>query len=189
MKILPWKKIGEPEVLAKSYGRRLFLQQFENPYTKEVATYSQFGGSAFSCIVMAITENNEVLATRQYRHGADRIILELPGGNPKNSEQSPEDVAREELFEESFGYVPNEITKLNPEPLWIDPVSFAFHFHAFLGLGCKQSDKKGKLDDGEYIELVKIPVKEWVDQCMNGTITDSKSVIVTMLAMRRLSQQ
>ena len=162
MAIRSWKKIGEPEILAKKFGRRLVLQKFEDPYKNTVSEYSQFGGSLFACIFMPVTQEGQVLAIRQFRHGANRVLLELPGGNPKTPDQLPEGTAREELFEESFGYIPKRTIRLNFEPLWFDPASLVTPFYAFLGLDCLKTSKKGNLDEGEYVELVKIPFAQWL---------------------------
>lgn len=184
--IRAWKKIGKPKIVIKKSRLHLSVQKFEDPYSKTIVEYSQFGGPPFACIVLAVTPENKVLIIRQYRHGANKILLELPGGIPNSNDQPAEEVAKNELFEESMGYAPERIIKLNSEPLWFDPASFTVPFHAFLALGCIQTGKEVILDQGEYVELIKIPLEEWIENCMNGLITDSKSIAVTFLALKHL---
>lgn len=186
MDIKAWKKIGEPKVLAQKFGLSFFLQKFEDPYKESVQEYVQIGTIPFICIVMPITVDDQVLAVRQYRRGADKILLELPGGNPKTSVQPRQEVAEEELFEESGGYIAKEMVMLSPDPLWSEPTILPTPFYAFLALDCVQTNKKVELDEGEYIELVKIPLAEWFELCMSGSITDSKSMTVTFLAQKTL---
>ncbi len=187
MEIKPWRKVGEPKILASNHGRRLISQDFEDPYTRKIDEYSQFADATpFVSIVMPITPDNNVLAVRQYRKGADRIIVELPGGIPKTSQWSPVETALAELAEESTGYVPKTIISLSEAPLFFDPVSFSVPFYAFLAIGCVKTDSDSVPDEGEYVELLQIPVREWYSQCMSGQIVDAKSLAVTLLAQRFL---
>ena len=53
--------------------------------------------------VVALTPDNQVVMERQYRHGIQKILLELPGGVIDDSDASPLEAARRELLEET-GY-------------------------------------------------------------------------------------
>src|SRR6266511_1200112 len=53
-------------------------------------------------MVFALTQNQQVVLIKQYRHGVQEAILELPGGSVDEGE-SPLEAAKRELLEET-GY-------------------------------------------------------------------------------------
>jgi ADP-ribose pyrophosphatase len=62
--------------------------------------------------ILAITEENRVLAVRQYRPAVEQYCIELPAGNIDAGEP-PEQCARRELVEET-GYEAGEMELLGP---------------------------------------------------------------------------
>lgn len=186
MKVKLWKKVGELEVLLDVFGKKINLQKYEDPNTKEIREYSLFSATRGPSIIFPITTDNEVLAIRQFRHGANQVLIELPGGNPKYPEHTPEQVAEEELFDETGGYRAEKMIRLNNEPLWFNPAVFITSYYAFLATGCRPMEGQIQLDEGEYTELIKIPLNRWLTMCSNGEIIDTKSIAVTFLALKNL---
>ncbi len=62
------------------------------------------------CNVIAVTEAQELVCVRQYRHGVARVTLEIPGGIIDPGE-TPEAAAARELVEET-GFVAERVTYL-----------------------------------------------------------------------------
>ncbi len=53
--------------------------------------------------VVALTEDDQVVLIRQYRHGIEQVAWEIPAGTTDNADTSLEQAARRELLEET-GY-------------------------------------------------------------------------------------
>ena len=118
--------------------------------------------------VVALTENREVILIEQFRHGAEDIILEIPGGMVDDGESHTVTAARE-LLEET-GYAPREMIPLGrsqPNPAiqnnWI------YHY---LALDC-QLKTETKFDEHESITVKLIPLREISSLIADGAITHS----------------
>ncbi len=107
-------------------------------------------------LVLALTPRQEVVMVHQYRHGTEQVCLELPGGLVDPGDRSPEESAQRELLEETGFKCANFrlIGECYPQP-------------AILGNRCyfylAESAVKAqsqKLDAGEDIEILKIPLKD-----------------------------
>lgn len=103
--------------------------------------------------VIALTEDNQVILVRQYRHAAGEVILELPGGVSETGEDL-EQTARRELLEET-GYEFDKVELLSE--LYANPATATNKTHCFLATGGKKTSEQN-LDKGEeiIIELVSL---------------------------------
>jgi ADP-ribose pyrophosphatase len=106
--------------------------------------------------VVPVTDSNEIILIRQYRHGIKEVILELPSGVVDPNETDPLVTAQRELLEET-GFESTTIIPLSR--LYPNPDKQTNTVHAFLALHsvCKQ---KQSLDESEQIEVVKVPISE-----------------------------
>lgn len=173
------EKVGEPEVLAKKFGRELRVQRYRHPDGK-VEEYSHWHvANAHPSITFPVTVDRHVVAQWEFRYGVDRPVLEVSGGNRKPG-QTLEDVARTELLEET-GYAPGELILLNGE-VFPDPASLTFPQALFLAKDCVYTGGR-KLDYGEYIEVELITLARWFHLVWTGQIKDLKTIAITMLAL------
>ncbi len=116
-----------------------------------------------SANVIAITPEQEVVLVRQYRFGIQDYTLELPGGLMEAGE-SLQAAAMRELAEET-GFTGVDWTYLGKFPS--NPVFMNSYIHHWLLRGA-QFTEVPRLDDGEAVELVFIPVAQLRQALMEG---------------------
>ena len=87
----PPVKLGPSKSLFGTlHGKSAVVQSFANERTKVIYDYVVFGGPPVTTVVFALTDGKEVIAVKQYRHGAEDFSLELPGGVPGDGEMAEE---------------------------------------------------------------------------------------------------
>ena len=131
--------------------------------------------------VVALTDEDELLMVRQYRYPFHRELLEVPAGKLEVGED-PLEAGKRELEEET-GHVAGEFHKLGvfyPTPGYCGEI---IHLYAAWNL----TETHMHLDEGEFLEVEKIPLENAVDMVMNGEIPDGKTqaLIMRVAEMKR----
>ena len=78
--------------------------------------------------VVALTEQDEVVLIRQYRHGIEKVAWEIPAGTTDATDTSLEEAARRELLEET-GYGGGRwsvLTTLSANPALQNNLTYTF---------------------------------------------------------------
>ncbi|MBQ9066224.1 MAG: NUDIX hydrolase [Clostridia bacterium] len=131
--------------------------------------------------VLPVTDDGDVLLVRQWRYPYEEICTELPAGR-LDREETPLEGGLRELREET-GMEASEVFDLGtdyPSPGYTDEV---IHLYAARGL----KDIGQKLDEGEYLDVVRLPYDEALELCYRGELPDSKTQIL-LLKYRLLEQ-
>lgn len=105
---------------------------------------------------LAVTEDNKVVMVRQYRHGIQQTILEVPGGCVDDTDTDYEEAIARELLEET-GYrfsTYDYLGKVSP-----NPSTNTNWMHMFLATGGVKI-KEQQLDHNEEIEVVLMELEE-----------------------------
>lgn len=137
--------------------------------TREVVYHP--GGVA----ILPLDEDNNVTLVRQYRYPIGGELLELPAGKLDHGAEDHRPGAERELSEET-GLEAEELTYLGyilASPGFCDE---ALHMYLARGLTRKAQHP----DDDEFLDVVTMPFTQLVEQVMDGTITDAKTVATTL---------
>jgi len=116
--------------------------------------------------VIALTSDGAMVLVRQYRHGIERVTLEIPGGMVDPGE-TPEEAGVRELLEET-GYSPQGVVNLgyvDAQPAFQDN-----RCHTFLLTGCKRTAGLS-LDNGEDLSVELVPESEVPELTRRGEIS------------------
>lgn len=182
-----WTKLGEPRMLAKRHGKHLVAQRFIDSNYQECDWTLVQSERHWSSVVLPITAEGMVIAIQQFRFGSERIEVELPCGN-RDGDERPFDTAVRELLEET-GYRPQEMIALMPHSqIWTEPSSSNLQSHPFIAFGCEKVRHQA-LDPMEDIEVIHIPLLEWIRMSLGGEIDDAKSIVTTHKALPYLKEK
>ncbi|HYW21385.1 MAG TPA: NUDIX hydrolase [Nodularia sp. (in: cyanobacteria)] len=135
-------------------------------------------------VIIPVTNDQEIVFVRQYRHGVGEILLELPAGSFDAAKENAETAAIRELEEET-GYVAPKITKLATQ--YDNPVKDTNKIHLFLAENVSKT-KEQKLDITENIEVVLIPVESVLDKIISGEIAVAGTVAALFLGLNLLDK-
>jgi len=113
--------------------------------------------------IVALTKNNEVVLIRQYRHGVQDILWEIPGGVVEDGEE-PLAGIRRELLEET-GYTASEFIQVGK--LYPNPAFQTNTVYYFLALDAEKVTGQS-LDDGEDIEVHLVPLDSLIEMVKRG---------------------
>lgn len=153
---------------------RLTLDQAELPNgslaAREVVYHP--GGVA----VLALDEDNQVTLVWQYRYPIQKLLLELPAGKLDHGAEEDRLLGAQRELSEETGLEASEWTYLGY--LLASPGFCDEALHMYLARGLTASAQHP--DEDEFLDVVKMPFQQLVEQVMDGTITDAKTVATTL---------
>ena len=128
---------------------------------------------------VALTEDNQVVMVRQYRHAIEETIIEIPGGCVDDTDPSFEVAIARELKEET-GYEFSKyqyLGKISPNPStnnnWM---------HMFFATGGRKVTEQ-QLDHNEEIEVVLVSISELKQLIKDHQIPQAMHVTTIMYAL------
>ncbi len=127
--------------------------------------------------VLAVTDSREALLIREFKYGVERDTLELISGAIEESE-SPLDAAKRELREEA-GFEAAEWVDLGV----IDPFTTVIQSPNYLFLARDLTDVGRSPDDGETVEVIRLPFERLLKLVMANEITHAASCVSVMKAI------
>ena len=121
--------------------------------------------------VAALTAQNEILLVRQFRYPYKEVLLELPAGKLEKGEDPFEAAKREQLEETgTTGDKYVSLGDLYPTPGYCGEIIRIW--------ACRvDQNVEQNLDEDEFLEVERIPLKKAVEMVLNNEIPDSKTQV------------
>ena len=119
--------------------------------------------------VVPLTDKGTVLMVQQFRYPMQQVTLEVPAGKIEPGED-PAECGRRELSEEA-GRTCERYTylgKLFPTPAYDTEV-----IHMYLARQLTFGERE--LDEDEFLNVFRLPLRELVDRVLRGEIPDAKT--------------
>ena len=130
-------------------------------------------------LILPITQNQEVVFVRQYRHGVEEILIELPAGTFDPKQESSINAAHRELEEET-GYQATELIPLTK--IYDNPVKDKTLIHLFRATNVIPTGQQN-LDITEEIEVILIPLSEIKAHILSGNIQVAGTISALLIGL------
>ena len=121
-------------------------------------------------------DGDEVLLVKQFRYAFSRVLTEIPAGKREKGEE-PFVTAQRELKEE-IGAEAAEWTDLGA--LIASPGCYGETLYLYRACGLTFGETHP--DEDEFLEVVRVPFDEAAAMCMDGRLTDAKTVAAILKA-------
>lgn len=127
--------------------------------------------------ILPLLADGTVLMERQYRYAVGRVLLEIPAGKLDSTHEDHLLAAQRELREET-GATAKTWTSLGT---FVPACAYSSEaIEMFLAEDLTFGDRE--LDQDEFLNVERIPLKDLVDQVMAGSIPDAKTQIAILKA-------
>lgn len=130
--------------------------------------------------IVPVDGDSGVYFVRQYRAPLEKVLLEIPAGRLEPGEE-PVECAKRELAEE-IGFIPGQLKQM--AFIYSSPGFSDEKVYLYLAQDLVQHRLEN--DEGEFLEIVRMPLKEALAMVMDGAIEDGKTITGLLLASRFL---
>lgn len=178
------EKLIEKELSSQKIydGRLLHVYKDKVILPNGKTSYREYLKHRGAAAIVPLTENNDVIAVRQYRYPLRRVTIEIPAGKIDEGEE-PVDAALRELSEEA-GITSAKLKYIGgllPSVAYTDE-EIHMYIATDLVFGTPHAD------EDEFLEIIKIPLSEFVNKILDGEIKDSKTqaaILKTALLLKK----
>ncbi|HMZ46481.1 MAG TPA: NUDIX hydrolase [Chitinophagaceae bacterium] len=179
MRDLNWKTLSSKYI----YKDRWFIARADSCLMANGKTIEPYYVLEFPnwCNVIVVTNKEEIVMVRQYRHAINKTTIELPGGVIDKNE-NPKEAAIREVLEET-GYTIHQIEFLYataPNPATNNNMAYFFLAKANENLQCQQPDPFEDLD------VILVDKKEVLEMIHNSQIIHGVQIGAIYAAYQKL---
>jgi len=135
-----------------------------------------------SVVILPVDPDGNLLFVRQYRHPTGGDLLELPAGT-RDGDEPHEACAAREVREET-GMAARTLTRIGD--FYLAPGYSTEFMAVFLAADLYEAPLDA--DDDEFLEVVRVPVREAYALASQGGIPDAKTLAALLLARPHLVQ-
>ncbi len=160
---------------------RLFVDEVELPDgSKSVREVVRHPGAV--CVI-PVDEDQNVIMIKQFRYPFEEILYEIPAGKLEKGEDPYEAALRE--LEEETGVNAGKVDFIGTMYTTVAILDEKIHMYLATGITYKNAHP----DEGEFLEVEKIPLPTLVQMVMDGKIPDSKTQIAILKADKLLNNR
>ena len=129
-----------------------------------------------SAVIVPVFDDKTVALVRQYRHAAEKYLLEIPAGSLEKSEDPKLGAERE--LEEEIGVKAEKLELLSE--FYVSPGFLQEKMFVFMATGLVEVGQK--LEDDELLSIKRLAFPEAFKMIKNGDIEDAKTIIGLIFA-------
>ncbi|AMP96980.1 DNA mismatch repair protein MutT [Pedobacter cryoconitis] len=179
MEIKKWEKLSSRYLVQERWATlRVDTCKLQNGTVKDdyfVLEYPDWANA------VALTKDNKLILVRQYRHAADIISLEIPGGVIEPGEDPEQGIKRELLEETGYSFETCElIATLYPNPATADNRTFTYLLTG--GIQTQEQD----LDEHEILNVEEYTVEEVKQLLIDNKIEQSLHTAALFYGLMKL---
>lgn len=180
MNDLTWK-VESSETLFADKWLKIRTERCVNPQQQVIEPYYVIDYPDWTN-ALALTEDNQVILVRIYRHGLEKTILEIPGGNVDPEDANPIETIKRELLEET-GYIFEQVEQVHR--ISPNPANHSNLAYGFLMTGGKKVAEQN-LDEDEQLDVVLVSLEELKGMLQRNEIWQAMHVTTIFYALQKL---
>jgi ADP-ribose pyrophosphatase len=154
----------------------------ETPQGKIVEQY-YLVEMGLTVVALGITEDNEAILIKQYRHPLEETLIEIPGGFADGKEDPQKAVEREFLEETGYSFSHFEYVG----EVAANPGVLTNYTKMYLATGGKKTAKQ-VLDHNEEIEVMLVPLNELKEMLYQNKFVQALHTCCIFYALQKLEQ-